>query len=170
MDVFESLTPKDIEVQEKDGHWWSVRIRPYKTTDHKIDGAVIALFDIDAIKTRALYAGDSWEFAAAMAGISSSPLIILDKQLEIKTINDAFCKLFNIRPDEAVGRRVYELSNRWNVPELTASLEQVIGKNESDFKIDCSSPAGKRSLVFDGRRFVVDDKGRELILLAVNAG
>ncbi|HXB58801.1 MAG TPA: chemotaxis protein CheB [Candidatus Acidoferrales bacterium] len=50
-EVFESLTPKDVEAQDKQGHWWSVRIRPYKTTDHKIDGAVIALMDIDAIKT-----------------------------------------------------------------------------------------------------------------------
>ncbi len=50
LDVFESLTPKDIAAQDKQGHWWSVRIRAYKTTDHKIDGAVIALLDIDAIK------------------------------------------------------------------------------------------------------------------------
>jgi two-component system CheB/CheR fusion protein len=50
LDVFDSLTPKDIEVKDKQDHWWSVRIRPYKTTDHKIDGAVIALLDIDAIK------------------------------------------------------------------------------------------------------------------------
>jgi two-component system CheB/CheR fusion protein len=50
-EVFDTLTPKDIEAQDKEGHWWSVRIRPYKTTDHKIDGAVIALMDIDAIKT-----------------------------------------------------------------------------------------------------------------------
>jgi two-component system, chemotaxis family, CheB/CheR fusion protein len=53
LDVFDSLTPKDIEVQDKQKHWWSVRIRPYKTTDHKIDGAVIALLDINAIKTSA---------------------------------------------------------------------------------------------------------------------
>ena len=50
LEVFDSLTPKDIEVQDRDNHWWSVRIRPYKTTDHKIDGAVIAVVDIDAIK------------------------------------------------------------------------------------------------------------------------
>lgn len=51
LEVFDSLTPKDIEAQDKEGHWWSVRIRPYKTTDYKIDGAVIVLLDIDAIKT-----------------------------------------------------------------------------------------------------------------------
>jgi two-component system CheB/CheR fusion protein len=51
LDVLESLTPRDIEVQDKQKRWWSVRIRPYKTTDHKIDGAVIALLDINAIKT-----------------------------------------------------------------------------------------------------------------------
>ncbi|HTR41678.1 MAG TPA: CheR family methyltransferase, partial [Pseudomonadales bacterium] len=53
LDVFDSLTPKDIEVKDKQDHWWSVRIRPYKTTDHKIDGAVIALLDINAIKAGA---------------------------------------------------------------------------------------------------------------------
>ncbi|HEY3760405.1 MAG TPA: chemotaxis protein CheB [Verrucomicrobiae bacterium] len=51
MEVIDSLTPKDIEVRDKQGHWWSARVRPYKTTDHKIDGAIIALLDIDAIKT-----------------------------------------------------------------------------------------------------------------------
>ena len=50
LDVFESLAPKDIEVKDRQGHWWSVRIRPYKTIDHKIDGAVIALLDIDVLK------------------------------------------------------------------------------------------------------------------------
>jgi two-component system CheB/CheR fusion protein len=165
-EVFESLTPRDIEIQDNQGHWWSVRIRPYKTTDHKIDGAVVALLDIHAIKTRALYAGSAWEFAEAMAGILNGPLMVLDKQLEVKAINDAFCKFFKIKPDEALDRRVYELSNQWKVRDLQALLEGIIKRNESNFKVECESADGKRELLFNGRRFVVDDKGRELIMLA----
>lgn len=41
--VIETLTPKELEVQDKDEHWYSLQIRPYRTTDDKIDGAVVVL-------------------------------------------------------------------------------------------------------------------------------
>jgi two-component system, chemotaxis family, CheB/CheR fusion protein len=48
--VIETLTPRELEVQDKEEHWYSLRIRPYRTTDDKIDGAVIVLTDIDEAK------------------------------------------------------------------------------------------------------------------------
>jgi two-component system CheB/CheR fusion protein len=41
---------RESEVQDRDGHWHRLQIRPYKTTDNRIDGAVLSLFDIDALK------------------------------------------------------------------------------------------------------------------------
>ena len=49
-EVIETLQTKDVELQDSDGRWWSVRIRPYKTTDQKIDGAVLAFVDVDVFK------------------------------------------------------------------------------------------------------------------------
>ncbi len=48
--VIDTLTPLEREVQTKDRHWYSLRIRPYVTLDNKIDGASIVLLDIDSIK------------------------------------------------------------------------------------------------------------------------
>jgi two-component system CheB/CheR fusion protein len=48
--VIDSLTPQEAEVQDKDGRYYSLRIRPYVTLDNKIDGASITLVDIDRIK------------------------------------------------------------------------------------------------------------------------
>jgi two-component system, chemotaxis family, CheB/CheR fusion protein len=48
--VINTLTPYEGEVQETGGHWYSLRIRPYVTLDSKIDGASIVLLDIDSIK------------------------------------------------------------------------------------------------------------------------
>jgi two-component system CheB/CheR fusion protein len=48
--VIDSLTPVEREVQSKDKHWYSLRIRPYVTPESKIDGASIVLLDIDSIK------------------------------------------------------------------------------------------------------------------------
>jgi two-component system, chemotaxis family, CheB/CheR fusion protein len=44
--VIDSLSVDEREVQDKQGHWYSLRIRPYRTTDNKIDEAVLTLVDI----------------------------------------------------------------------------------------------------------------------------
>ena len=49
-EVIETMTVKESEVQDREGHWYRLQIRPYKTTDNRIDGAILSLFDIDALK------------------------------------------------------------------------------------------------------------------------
>jgi two-component system CheB/CheR fusion protein len=44
--VIDNLEVKEVEVRDRAGQWYSMRIRPYKTTDNKIEGAVIVLIDI----------------------------------------------------------------------------------------------------------------------------
>jgi two-component system CheB/CheR fusion protein len=48
--VIDTLQPHESEVQDKSGHWYSLRIRPYVTLENKIDGASVVLLDIDTIK------------------------------------------------------------------------------------------------------------------------
>ena len=48
--VIDTLLSHESEVRDNDGHWYSLRIRPYVTLDSKIDGASIVLLDIDSIK------------------------------------------------------------------------------------------------------------------------
>jgi two-component system, chemotaxis family, CheB/CheR fusion protein len=51
-EVSETLAPKKVEVQSFNGNWLRVHIRPYKTIENKLDGAIISLTDIDEIKKR----------------------------------------------------------------------------------------------------------------------
>jgi two-component system CheB/CheR fusion protein len=48
--VLRMLTPKEIEVQRKDGHWYTMRILPYLTVKNAIGGLVISFLDIDQQK------------------------------------------------------------------------------------------------------------------------
>jgi two-component system CheB/CheR fusion protein len=48
--VIDTLQPCEGEVRDKEGRWFSMRIRPYITSENKIDGASIVLFDIDNLK------------------------------------------------------------------------------------------------------------------------
>ena len=55
--VLNSLTPKEVEVQTKDGKWYAMRIQPYRTLNNVIEGAVISFVNIsEMIQARAALA------------------------------------------------------------------------------------------------------------------
>ena len=41
---------KESEVQDRQGRWQRMQIRPYATAENKVDGVIISLVDIDALK------------------------------------------------------------------------------------------------------------------------
>ena len=49
-DVIDTLSTRKRKVTDKEGREYSLRVRPYRTTDNKIDGAVLTLVDIDGTK------------------------------------------------------------------------------------------------------------------------
>jgi two-component system CheB/CheR fusion protein len=50
LEVIETISTREREVQDVQGRWYSLRIRPYRTLENKIDGAVILFVDIDRVK------------------------------------------------------------------------------------------------------------------------
>jgi two-component system CheB/CheR fusion protein len=49
-EVLDNLNPKEIEVQTRDGTWYLMRIRPYRTLENIIKGAVITFVEITELK------------------------------------------------------------------------------------------------------------------------
>jgi two-component system CheB/CheR fusion protein len=48
--VLDTLAPKEMDVQTTTGKWYTMRIRPYRTLDNVIEGAVISFVDISEAK------------------------------------------------------------------------------------------------------------------------
>jgi two-component system CheB/CheR fusion protein len=48
--VLDTLVAKEVQVQTEDGAWFTLRIRPYRTLDNVIEGAVITFSDISELK------------------------------------------------------------------------------------------------------------------------
>jgi two-component system CheB/CheR fusion protein len=46
--TFETLRPVEREVRSDDGRWYIVRLLPYRTTEDRIEGAIMTFFDITA--------------------------------------------------------------------------------------------------------------------------
>jgi two-component system CheB/CheR fusion protein len=50
LDVIDTLTILEREVRDQEGRMYSMWIRPYRTADNRIDGAVMALLEISERK------------------------------------------------------------------------------------------------------------------------
>jgi two-component system CheB/CheR fusion protein len=170
-EVIDSLTVKDVEARDKDGHWWSLRIRPYKTTDNRIDGAIIALVDIDSMKTNIDESERARAFAEGIVNTVRQPLVVLDGNLTVKHINDAFLRVFKVSSDETINKRIYDLGNgQWNIPKLRELLEEVLPENTSlrDFEVEHDFPRiGQRRMLLNARRISFNDEPAQMILLAI---
>lgn len=171
MEVIDSLATKDLELQDNSDHWWSVRIRPYKTTDHKIDGAVLVLVDIDVLKTGLETINDSRLLAEAMVNAVAQPLLVLRADLAVQTANEAFYRTFHLTPEETLNARIYNLGNgQWDIPKLRTLLDDILPRNTQfdGFEVEYNFPqVGLKKLRLNARRLVCDEKRTRLILLAV---
>jgi two-component system CheB/CheR fusion protein len=50
--TIETLEVQATNVQDDEGRWWELTIRPYQTADRKVDGAVVVFGDVDATTRR----------------------------------------------------------------------------------------------------------------------
>jgi two-component system CheB/CheR fusion protein len=48
--VLDDLVPRAVEVQARAGAWYSLRMRPYRTLENVIEGAVVTFIDITELK------------------------------------------------------------------------------------------------------------------------
>jgi len=159
--VITHLTPLERDVQDRDGRWYSLRIRPYRTRENKIEGVVILLVDIDHLK-RAL---------DVVLSTAKEPLLTLGADLRVRKANEAFYRTFHMRPEETDGRYLYETGEgQWNTVELRKLLEEVLPKSKEirDFPLEATFPEiGKRSLLINAFRFFDEGWGLQMILMAI---
>ncbi|MGZ5431321.1 MAG: chemotaxis protein CheB [Thermoanaerobaculia bacterium] len=87
--VIETNTPADVEVQDAAGDWRLLRIRAYRRADGKIDGAIVAVLDIDALKRSLLVA----EEATRAANMLSEASALLASSLDYETTLESLTRL-----------------------------------------------------------------------------
>lgn len=128
-EVVATVVPREREVQDKRGNWFVLRVRPYLSLDNKIDGALLVLTDINALKANERGLREARDYANAIIA-SVPPLLILDPHLRVQTANESFYQTFGVKPSETEGRLVFELGNgQWNIPSLRQLLESILPQN-----------------------------------------
>ncbi|SEE15346.1 signal transduction histidine kinase [Rhizobiales bacterium GAS191] len=98
-------------------------------------------------------------------------ILVLGPDLTIRFANRSFCDTFAVAPEDAVGRKLYELGNeQWDIPELRTALETIIsgGKSIEAFEVERFFPSiGWRVMVLNARKVYQSGNKIQQILLAI---
>jgi len=128
-DCIDTIALIEREVQDREGRWFSLRVRPYRSAENKIDGAVLALFDIDAPKRYEAAVRSALGLAETLLQASTEPSALLDSALRLRAANADFLELFAIPPDGFRGRPLVDVAIADGYDQLTAVAE---GKSAPD--------------------------------------
>jgi two-component system CheB/CheR fusion protein len=167
--AIDTLSSEELEVQDNSGHWYKVQIRPYKTNDNKIDGAVLACFDIDVIKRSLARAERARDYAEAIVAAMRYPLLVLDHHLQVVSASAAYYEKFQVSPKDTVGNLLYRLGNgQWGIPDLRLQLEAVLnGKGDfDDYVVEHDFEGlGHRQMLISGRKIPAGIEDVPMVLM-----
>jgi two-component sensor histidine kinase len=177
LEVIDSMNIKEREVQDREGHWYCLRIRPYRTSDNRIDGAMLLYIDIDSLKdvdrlsTLLAEVDTARHFSEGVVQTAPWPLLILNRQVHVIGANPAFYQFFQTTMAETEQRPLYTLGNgQWDIPELRRVLETILTPNAPVYNSEVTHTfpqIGKRTLLLNARRIRRDGKETETILLGL---
>lgn len=144
------------EVRDRNGRRYSLRVRPYKTSDNKIEGVLVVLLDLDLIYRARDEARKSGDYARAIVETAHEALVVVNSEYQVVTVNRSFCELFHVSPQETERQSLFELGRgQWNVPRLRVLLQDILPKSTEikDFEVDQEfAEIGRRRLVLNARK------------------
>jgi two-component system CheB/CheR fusion protein len=105
--VLSDLTPVRREVRSRQGHWYELRMRPYRTLDDRIDGVVITFIDVterrlveEALRERELELRQKKQ----LVDLSHDPIFEWDFDGGIIEWNRGSEELYGYTREEALGK------------------------------------------------------------------
>lgn len=172
-EVIRTVRTEEREVRDRQGRWYALRVRPYRTADNKIDGAVLVFMDIEEIKSAGERLRDALAYARAIVDTLREPVLVLDAALRVRSANRAFYETFQVTPAATENQFLYDLGNQqWDIPRLRELLEEILPRQTTveEFEIRHTfETIGPKIMLLNARQIVPEGaKAAELILLAID--
>jgi len=170
--VIDTATVAEREVSDRDGHWYSLRVRPYTTADGHVEGALMTLEDVTVRKAGVEQITAARERAETIADTVPLPLVVLDAEQRVVWASRAFYETFQVTPEETMERFIHELGNgQWNIPALRKALVETLEKKVAfhAFEVEHEfSRIGAKTMLLNARPMHEEDKERPMILLVID--
>ena len=161
--VLNNLAPKELEVQTVAGDWYLLRIRPYRTLENVIEGAVITFTEISVLKKAQLALRDSEALRrlAIVVRDSRDAILVQDKTGRILAWNPGAERMYGWTEAEALKMNIRDLMPDDDRERTMAAIQQQC-------ETGVLEPERTKRIVKDGRTVevtlmvsaLVDDAGK----------
>jgi two-component system, chemotaxis family, CheB/CheR fusion protein len=137
------------EVQSEDGHWYLMRMLPFRTSQQKIEGVVIAFSDIHDMKRHQEALQRQETLVSAILNSATELLVmVLDHEGNIAQFNRVCQQLSGYSLEEVRGRKPWEfLVPPDELSKLKETFEQVLRGRPSQTETHWCAKDGRRMLI-----------------------
>jgi two-component system CheB/CheR fusion protein len=169
--VTQAQSADDHQIRDRGGRWYTLRVRPYRDTDNRVEGCVVVFSDITELKTSVEAAGAAYHFAQSIVDTVREPLVVVDDAQRVVSVSRSFSETFppTSEQERIEGRLLHEAdAGRWaallpvlhDVSERNASVEGV------EIALDVPG-LGERTFLVNARRIRAraDDPGLTLVAM-----
>ena len=113
----------------------------------------------------------SRNYSEAIITTINEPLIVLTKDLKIKSANEAFFRFFDLSEQETTGQNFFELdNNQWEIPELRRIIDRSLHDSKLNivFELKCDfRRIGQHVILIKCRKIVKESNSEPLLLLII---
>ena len=123
------------------------------------------------LQTRNDLLNESYEYSEAIVSTMHEPMLVLGKDLRVKSANKAFYKKFGVTEEQTEGVLLYDLGDKqWNIPALRELLESIIPKNSQFYNYEVKHTflnLGEKIMSLNASRVIQQTHREQLILLVI---
>ncbi|MFZ6664907.1 chemotaxis protein CheB [Peijinzhouia sedimentorum] len=123
------------------------------------------------LQTRNDLLSESYEYSDAIVSTMHEPMLVLGKDLRVKSANKAFYEKFGVTEDQTLGVLLYDLGDKqWNIPALRELLEDIIPKNSQFYNYEVKHTfldLGEKIMSLNASRVIQNTHREQLILLVI---
>jgi two-component system CheB/CheR fusion protein len=167
-ECIDTISSIEREVQDRQGRWYSLRIRPYRV-ENKIDGAVVALFDVDAPKRYEEAMRSASALSDAVVRASSSAIAILDAELRLRSASPRFMQLFSISTDRWRDRPLSDFTRGDGFNELLELVQADGTSGKEQASVTLHPAKDSHPVAIEARSFSsFDIASRRMLLLTAD--
>jgi two-component system CheB/CheR fusion protein len=111
------------------------------------------------------------EYSESIINTVREPLIVLDQDLRVVVVSRSFYEFFKVKPQDTVGKLIYDLGNKqWDIPKLRELLETILPQKTSfdNYEVEHDfATIGKRIMLLNARQIQRVLGKERIILLAI---
>jgi len=168
----ELITNHETKRMRKDGVIIdiSLSLSSIKDKEGNIYGVSAIMHDItDQKKIKQVQAAN--EYSESIINTVREPLIVLDQDLRVVVVSRSFYEFFKVKPQDTVGKLIYDLGNKqWDIPKLRELLETILPQKTSfdNYEVEHDfATIGKRIMLLNARQIQRVLGKERIILLAI---